>query len=38
MGELAEMTLEGLLCAECGGYIDEIEIAPGHPRWCEDCQ
>jgi len=35
MGEIAEMILEGLLCENCGMFIDED--APGHPRVCEDC-
>ncbi len=36
MGEIAEMTLNGLLCEECGAYVDGEE--PGYPRKCEDCE
>ncbi|MCO6019364.1 hypothetical protein [Carnobacterium divergens] len=36
MGELAEMTINGLLCQECGGYLEDFE-EPGYPRTCEDC-
>lgn len=37
MGEIAEMMLEGILCQECGGFIDDHE-ADGYPRSCKDCQ
>lgn len=36
MGEVAEMILEGLLCEECGDFIDGEE--PGYPRKCEGCE
>ncbi|WP_311918601.1 hypothetical protein [Carnobacterium divergens] len=36
MGELAEMTINGLLCQQCGGYLEDFE-EPGYPRTCEDC-
>ena len=32
MGEIAEMMMEGILCAGCGAYIDDS--APGYPRYC----
>ena len=35
MGEIAELVLEGILCSQCGSFIDEIEV--GYPRLCEDC-
>nr|DAX39360.1 MAG TPA: DNA directed RNA polymerase, 7 kDa subunit [Caudoviricetes sp.] len=35
MGEIAEMTLDGTLCQECGAYIGE---PCGYPRSCEDCE
>ncbi len=33
MGEIADMMLEGDLCAQCGSYIDE-EGGDGFPRYC----
>lgn len=36
MGDAAEMVLEGIVCEECGIYIDEEEF--GHPQKCEDCE
>jgi hypothetical protein len=36
MGEIAEMTLNGLLCEGCGSYMDDHE-EPGYPRRCDDC-
>lgn len=33
MGEMAEMMLEGVLCACCGGYIDDGG-GDGIPRYC----
>ncbi|GLI21852.1 endogenous inhibitor of DNA gyrase (YacG/DUF329 family) [Xanthobacter flavus] len=33
MGEIAEMMLDGTLCASCGGYIDD-DGADGIPRYC----
>jgi hypothetical protein len=35
MGEIAEMIINGLLCEQCGSFIDDEE--PVHPRKCEDC-
>ena len=36
MGEIVEMIIEGLLCEQCGAYIDGEES--GYPRKCEDCE
>ena len=36
MGDIAEMTLNGILCERCGTYIDGEET--GYPRKCDDCQ
>lgn len=36
MGEFADMVLEGLLCEQCGGYIDGAES--GYPRLCAGCK
>ena len=36
MGEITEMILAGVLCEQCGVYIDEK--ASGYPRSCEDCE
>lgn len=33
MGEIAEMMLDGTMCAQCGGYIDD-DGADGIPRYC----
>ncbi|EPF4336884.1 hypothetical protein ACSSH6_000891 [Enterococcus faecalis] len=36
MGEIAEMMLEGVLCAGCGVFLDVD--GNGYPEYCEDCQ
>lgn len=36
MGEIAEMVLDGLLCEQCGIFVDGEET--GYPRSCEDCE
>ena len=36
MGEAAEDILEGMVCEECGVYIEGE--APGYPRKCEGCK
>ena len=36
MGEIADMTLEGILCEGCGIYLDDGNES-GYPRRCEDC-
>lgn len=35
MGEIAEMMLDGTLCAGCGGYLKGD--GEGLPRYCHDC-
>ncbi|EJU85069.1 hypothetical protein WMU_01956 [Enterococcus faecalis EnGen0351] len=35
MGEIAEMILEGVLCAGCGVFLDVD--GNGYPEYCEDC-
>jgi len=41
MGEVAEMMLDGTLCATCGEVFDDVEsddFEPRpYPRWCEEC-
>jgi methionyl-tRNA synthetase len=37
MGDIAEMILEGILCEDCGCYIEDEE-AEGYPRKCNDCK
>lgn len=36
MGEIAEMMLDGTLCAGCGVYLDEEPA--GYPVYCDDCE
>lgn len=36
MGAITDMILDGILCEECGIFIDE-DFA-GHPRKCDDCK
>ena len=36
MSDIADMMIEGVLCSQCGVYIEGDE--PGHPRLCEDCR
>lgn len=36
MGEIADMVLDGILCEQCGEYIDDP--GPGYPRLCAGCQ
>lgn len=41
MGDIADMMLDGTLCARCGIYLDEEEAdgnADGYPRYCHDCK
>ena len=35
MGEVAEMMLEGTLCASCGVYLGRDN---GYPEYCHDCE
>lgn len=37
MGDIADMVVNGLLCQDCGVYMDDFE-EPGYPRSCEDCE
>lgn len=37
MGEIAEMILVGILCEQCGIFIND-GVIPGHPRTCESCK
>lgn len=36
MGEIAEMMLDGTLCAGCGGYLKGD--GEGFQRYCHDCK
>ena len=36
MGEIVDMIMEGELCEECVGWIDDN--AQGFPRKCSDCR
>lgn len=40
MGDIADMILDGILCENCGSYIDDdiSNDGPGFPRLCEYCQ
>ncbi|MGL5712547.1 MAG: hypothetical protein ACRCX2_05970 [Paraclostridium sp.] len=35
MGDISEMILDGILCMQCGGFID-VEVV-GYPRKCSCC-
>lgn len=35
MGDIAEMIINGILCEQCGVFIDFEEI--GYPRLCNSC-
>jgi hypothetical protein len=35
MSDIAEMMLEGILCATCGVYLDSEPV--GFPKYCEQC-
>jgi len=47
MGDVTKMIMDGLLCQECGGAMEDINEycdggesegeVPGYPRTCEDC-
>lgn len=37
MGDTADMMIEGILCQQCGVYIDDSE-AEGFPRNCSSCE
>ena len=36
MGEMAEATLNGFYCSDCGEVMDDLE-EPGYPRQCAAC-
>lgn len=36
MGEIADDMVNGLICEQCGTFIDGRE--PGYPRRCADCK
>lgn len=36
MGEVAEMMIEGLLCEQCGEFLDGDEA--GYARKCDGCE
>lgn len=36
MGDVADMMLDGTLCAGCGTFISETPA--GHPVYCDDCK
>lgn len=36
MGEIAEMMIDGVLCEQCGIYIEGEP--PGYPRKCDGCR
>lgn len=46
MGEIADMMMDGTLCASCGSLIEdlipdegkELLESPGYPRNCGDCE
>ena len=41
MGDVADMMLDGTLCATCGVTFGDVEdedwMPPGYPRWCSTC-
>lgn len=37
MSETVEMMMNGLICSQCGSWMEDFE-EPGYPRVCEDCQ
>lgn len=36
MGEISEMMMNGLLCQQCGVWMDDFQEV-GYPRTCGDC-
>lgn len=38
MGDTAELILEGVLCEQCGGLVEEDGEDCGYPRKCEFCK
>lgn len=37
MGDVTEMILDGVLCEECGCYLEDNEEKP-YAHKCEDCE
>lgn len=37
MGEIADMMVNGLMCQECGAWMEDHE-EPGYPRTCRSCE
>lgn len=37
MGEIAEMMIDGTMCAGCGEFLHDGEDGPGFPGYCESC-
>lgn len=37
MGEIADMMLDGTMCAGCGEFMHDGEDGPGFPEYCESC-
>lgn len=38
MGEIAEMMLDGTMCAGCGEWLNGGEDGDGYPEYCGSCQ
>lgn len=38
MGDIADMTLEGLNCAGCGEPLYDGGDVPGHLAYCKECE
>jgi hypothetical protein len=38
MGEIAEMMLDGTMCAGCGEFLHEGEDGEGFPEYCYSCR
>ncbi len=37
MGEIAEMMLDGTMCAGCGEFLNDGEDGDGFPEYCSSC-
>ena len=38
MGEIADMMLDGTMCASCGVFLHGGADGPGYPGYCRSCQ
>ena len=38
MGEIADMMLDGTMCAGCGVWMDDGNDGPGFPQYCYNCR